>query len=126
MTLHIKPNPDKKVDGKPLKVRDPISNEFIPKSGKRVPRSAYWVRRLRDGDVVEVNEKAAQTAAPAKGGPDADALGLEDAIKKCLAADDKAHLGEDGKPDCNVLSNLTGVRVTKKMRDDAMTAMEAK
>jgi hypothetical protein len=34
-------------------VLDPVTREALPAAGKTVPRSSYWVRRLRDGDVVE-------------------------------------------------------------------------
>mgnify|MGYP001476948600 CR=1 FL=1 len=57
-TFNVKPNPDKKVNGKAIKVRDPITGEFLPKKGKHVPRSAYWVRRMRVRDVVPVEAPA--------------------------------------------------------------------
>jgi len=42
-TFFIKPNYDI--------VRDPASFEALPKDGAYVPKNAYWLRRLRDGDV---------------------------------------------------------------------------
>jgi len=36
-----------------LIVRDPITAEALPPAGARKPRNSYWLRRLRDGDVVE-------------------------------------------------------------------------
>lgn len=35
-----------------LKVRDPVSKMHIPATGKEVPESSYWVRRLKSRDVV--------------------------------------------------------------------------
>jgi len=43
-----------------LVVRDPATAEALPAEGALRPRSSYWMRRLRDGDVVE--------AKPAKRG----------------------------------------------------------
>jgi len=36
-----------------LIVRDPATREALPAKGRSVPRNAYWLRRLNDGDVVE-------------------------------------------------------------------------
>ena len=47
-TLHIKPaSPD-------LIVRDPYTKKALPKEGKVVPYDPYWIRRLKVGDVVNV------------------------------------------------------------------------
>lgn len=35
-------------------VRDPETKELLAASGESKPRSSYWLRRLRDGDVEEV------------------------------------------------------------------------
>jgi hypothetical protein len=43
--MFVKPAPG-------LKVRDPISFLHIPETGKEVPESSYWYRRLRSGDIV--------------------------------------------------------------------------
>lgn len=45
-TLHVIPT-----DG--LQVRDPRTAEPLPATGAEVPRSAYWLRRLREGSVTE-------------------------------------------------------------------------
>lgn len=34
-----------------LPVRDPITKRYLPVEGKEVPESAYWLRRLREGDI---------------------------------------------------------------------------
>lgn len=34
-------------------VRDPITHEPLPGEGAEVPRDTHWLRRLRDGDVIE-------------------------------------------------------------------------
>lgn len=56
------------------RLRDPVTHAHLePDQVREVPRNTYWVRRLRDGDVVEVNEhghhqeqrrQPAQTAQP--------------------------------------------------------------
>lgn len=37
-------------------VRDPETYTPLPEAGREVPRSQYWMRRLRDGDVETVEE----------------------------------------------------------------------
>ena len=46
-----------------IRVPDPATGEYLPEGGLLMPRSGYWLRRLKDGDVVEV----AQSANPAPG-----------------------------------------------------------
>ena len=46
MSVYVKPAPG-------LIVRDPDTREPLPAAGAWVPRTTYWVRRLRDGDVAE-------------------------------------------------------------------------
>ena len=43
-----------------LKVRDPVTKQFIEDDHEIDPSDLYWNRRLRDGDVVECG--AAPTA----------------------------------------------------------------
>lgn len=51
--MFIKPAPG-------LKVRDPITKLHLPEAGITVSETdTYWVRRLRDGDVVEVKPAVA-------------------------------------------------------------------
>lgn len=51
-TLFIKP-------ARPgLLVRDPISREPLPDTGAEKPRDTHWLRRLREGDVVECDPPA--------------------------------------------------------------------
>ncbi|CAM3718919.1 DUF2635 domain-containing protein [Xenorhabdus thuongxuanensis] len=45
--LHLKP-----VSG--LIVRDPETYQPLSADGEPKPRTAYWLRRLKDGDVTEV------------------------------------------------------------------------
>ncbi len=47
--MFVKPAPG-------LKVRDPISKRHLPASGQEVPMSAYWLRRLAEGDVLDVSQ----------------------------------------------------------------------
>lgn len=55
------------------KVRDPITNEVIPENTPTtVNATSYWLRRLRLGDIVEINQdlsaEAVETEAPKKRG----------------------------------------------------------
>lgn len=45
--LHIKPVPG-------VVVRDPDTLEPLPEKGDKKPRNSFWLRRLKDGDVVEI------------------------------------------------------------------------
>jgi hypothetical protein len=38
------------------RVKDPYTLRPLSADGESKPRSAYWTRRLQDGDVVEVGE----------------------------------------------------------------------
>jgi hypothetical protein len=42
-----------------LAIRDPDLLDLLPAEGREVPRNDYWLRRLADGDVREVEAKAA-------------------------------------------------------------------
>lgn len=37
-------------------IRDPHTKRPLPAEGAQVPDSSFWLRRLRDGDVVRVEE----------------------------------------------------------------------
>lgn len=54
-TIFIKPKGS-------LKVRDPRTGEHLPEAGTEKPRSHYWLRRIKDGDVVETKAKPAAAA----------------------------------------------------------------
>jgi hypothetical protein len=49
--MKLKPGPG-------VAVRDPELRDFLPDDGREVPRTDYWLRRLADGDVVEVTTPA--------------------------------------------------------------------
>jgi hypothetical protein len=53
-TMHVKPAREG------LIVLEPSTKQALPPEGKEVPRTTYWLRRLRSGDVVEVPAKAAK------------------------------------------------------------------
>lgn len=61
--MFVKPAPDRFV-------RDPESKRLLPDDGAEVPQAGYWMRRLRDGDVIPATPAAsaapAAPAAPAK------------------------------------------------------------
>jgi hypothetical protein len=45
-------------------VRDPHTKRPVPDEGEDVPDTSYWIRRLRDGDVVLV--EGPELSAPAE------------------------------------------------------------
>jgi hypothetical protein len=47
----------------------PMSTELLPEDGADVPDTSYWRRRLRDGDVVPVDQSPPPqgTTLPARG-----------------------------------------------------------
>ncbi|MEF3068068.1 DUF2635 domain-containing protein [Pandoraea apista] len=60
--MFIKPAPG-------IKLRDPVTKEFIPESGQEVDDfDLYWVRRINDGDAVRVTSETAEppSAKPGK------------------------------------------------------------
>jgi hypothetical protein len=47
-----------------LSIIDPVTRTLVPVEGMEVPDGDhYWIRRLRDGDVVEAEKPAAPEAA---------------------------------------------------------------
>lgn len=53
--LKIKPAPGRAV-------RDPVTMKLLAEDGEEKPRISYWVRRLKDGDVIAVEpQKKART-----------------------------------------------------------------
>ncbi len=72
--LFIKPKP------KTL-VRNPErNNEHVAAIGAKVVRNAYWLRRLRDGDVTEIEQAEFEKAV------EAEQQKIRDAAKKAAAA----------------------------------------
>jgi hypothetical protein len=59
MKLHIRPATG-------LRIRDPRTRQLLPDEGARVPATTFWRRRLRDDDVVLVEEKPAVKKPPSK------------------------------------------------------------
>ncbi len=49
-------------------VLDPHSKQPIPRAGMEVDGSAYWLRRLRDGDLEEFTPEPAEGSDRAKDG----------------------------------------------------------
>lgn len=52
-----------------VRVRDPDTKQHIPVTGREVPESSYWLRRLADGDVVEVPNTEHRAVFSAAGEP---------------------------------------------------------
>jgi len=42
----------REVNGAPLLVRDPLTMAPLPPEGAAKPKNGFWLRRLKDGDVV--------------------------------------------------------------------------
>jgi hypothetical protein len=61
------------IDGAPAIVPDPQTKQPLNPRGEWKPRDAYWLRRLRDGDVIEIDPppatKPAAAPPPAKKSP---------------------------------------------------------
>lgn len=57
--MFVKPAPG-------LVIPDPDRLDMLPADGRDVPASDFWLRRLRDGDVVEATPPA--DPAPGQGG----------------------------------------------------------
>lgn len=53
---------------KGVKVRRPNDRRHLAEGGEEVTMSSYWLRRLADGDVVEVVAAKAGTGTSAKAG----------------------------------------------------------
>jgi len=65
--LFIKPAPGRKV-------RDPITTHPLADKGEKKPRNTYWLRRIAEGDVIDLEsakkqpqKKAAKSIAKATG-----------------------------------------------------------
>lgn len=70
--MRVKPNPNKKVGDEKLQVFDPVRREFLPETGRDVPRTAYWLRRLQTGDVI-LDDGTAPAVTETKQKPEAQA-----------------------------------------------------
>lgn len=57
-TVLVRPSPG-------LKIRNPDRKyQHMSEAGEQVPRSLYWLHRIRDGDVIEIFPPAAMEEAP--------------------------------------------------------------
>jgi hypothetical protein len=45
-------------------VRDPVTKMPLPADGAEVQENSFWIRRLRDGDVVRVDNASSTDAVP--------------------------------------------------------------
>lgn len=70
-------------------VRDPVKRTLLPADGAEVTLDAFWRRRLRDGDVVEVT--AAETITPAKSTAKASSAATGDAGAPAASATTEAN-----------------------------------
>lgn len=55
--MYVKPAPG-------LSIRDPDLKDLLPASGRFVPDTDYWLRRVRDNDVIKA-EAPAEDESPA-------------------------------------------------------------
>lgn len=49
-----------------LKVRDPITKQHLREEGESKPRTNYWLRRVRAGEVVVINKPTSSDAVTAE------------------------------------------------------------
>lgn len=52
--MMVKPNTGRQVP-------DPERGGYLPPDGREVEANVYWLRRLEDGDVIEITPKPAKT-----------------------------------------------------------------
>lgn len=57
-----------------LKVRHPRTKALIPETGAEVPETFFWLRRLRDGDVMLAEPATGEVPSPAAAAPPAPTL----------------------------------------------------
>ncbi len=53
---------ESEIEGARLLVRDPFTMKLLANDGEEKPASEYWLRRLRDGDVEQVEVASVVTA----------------------------------------------------------------
>lgn len=58
-TITLKPAPGRRV-------RDPATMRVLAEGGEAKPVNSYWLRRVADGDVLEVTEVPAPAPEPVK------------------------------------------------------------
>lgn len=58
--VFLKPNPEQKIDGQPVKVFDPAHHDFLPESGRFVILNPYWVNRLRYNEVLRTDQDSTE------------------------------------------------------------------
>lgn len=46
-----------------LRIADPKTGEYLPDEGMLMPRSGFWLRRLKEGDVIESTPAARRKTA---------------------------------------------------------------
>lgn len=70
-------------------VRDPVKRTLLPADGADVTLDAFWRRRLRDGDVVEVTE-VTEATTPAKSTAKASTVAAGDVSASAATASTEA------------------------------------
>jgi hypothetical protein len=63
--MFVKPGPNPRKPGSLLKVRIPHTKALLSEEGAEVPENQFWLRRVRDSDVLRVQPPAAPEVAPA-------------------------------------------------------------
>lgn len=64
--MFVKPAPHPEVPEAQRKVRIPHTHALLSNDGEEVPESAFWLRRLKHGDVVRATPPAAPASAIAE------------------------------------------------------------
>ncbi len=117
---YIKPNPNKTVDGRPMRLRDPDINGVLPDEGGMKIIDNYWQGMIDRGQVLVVDNPASEASNEETSTETNDDAILEifDAIED-LEEDNKDHWTKDGKPDAKELSRILGREVTAEERNQA-------
>lgn len=66
MPLFLKPNPNNIIDDALVRVWDPQHKDFLPATGRVVPRAPYWLKRLAEGSVVKFDPEEQQAVLAPK------------------------------------------------------------
>ncbi len=85
--MFVKPAANPAKPGTTLIVRVPNTFAVLPDAGEEVPETAYWLERLRQGDVIAATEP---TATPASAAPAATGMTVEQEaadLEKRIAAE---------------------------------------
>ncbi len=115
--VFIQPNPEKNVDGKPLRLFNPDTKSEIPKEGAIVILDSYW-KGMLDREQIIILEEGNNAPDTDNSTENRNGVDLSDAFD-LLEEGNKAHWTKDGKPEVKALADILGRNVSAKERDEA-------